>query len=203
MLRIPELIGGPGRPAVRGDTENLVGGLGSFDLAYIDPPYNQHRYEANYHVWETIVEADEPQHYGVACKRADLPRAGGHQRVPQAGDARGTGPWWCASVDAELVVLSYNDEAWLTIDELVELCAPRCAVEVLEFPSTRYVGARIGIHNPKGERRRPVGRVRNVEYVLLAGPAAVASASPPTSPRLGVHRRRAPVRAQSRFVNPR
>ena len=38
---------------------------------YLDPPYNQHRYFTNYHVWETLVRWDEPEHYGIACKRVD------------------------------------------------------------------------------------------------------------------------------------
>ena len=33
----------------------LAPALGHFDLAYLDPPYNQHRYFTNYHVWETLV----------------------------------------------------------------------------------------------------------------------------------------------------
>ena len=69
-LRVPDLIGGPGL-AVFGDACALVRGLGSFDLAYVDPPYNQHRYFTNYHIWETMVAWDAPEHYGVACKRVD------------------------------------------------------------------------------------------------------------------------------------
>ncbi len=42
------------------------------DIAYLDPPYNQHRYVGNYHVWETLVAWDAPDHYGVACKRVDV-----------------------------------------------------------------------------------------------------------------------------------
>ena len=42
------------------------------DIAYIDPPYNQHSYLANYHIWETLVRWDTPAHYGVACKRVDV-----------------------------------------------------------------------------------------------------------------------------------
>ena len=45
--------------------------LAGVDLAYVDPPYNQHSYLGNYHVWETLVVATSPIHYGVACKRAD------------------------------------------------------------------------------------------------------------------------------------
>ena len=44
-LRAPALVPGPGE-AVLGDASHLVAGLGHFDVAYLDPPYNQHRYFA-------------------------------------------------------------------------------------------------------------------------------------------------------------
>ena len=69
-LRVPDLVAGPG-VALRADAVDAVGRLGPFDLAYLDPPYNQHRYFTNYHVWETLVAWDAPEHYGVACKRVD------------------------------------------------------------------------------------------------------------------------------------
>ncbi len=69
-LRVPELMLGTGT-AVRGDACELARCLGHFDVAYLDPPYNQHRYFTNYHVWETLVAWDAPEHYGVACKRVD------------------------------------------------------------------------------------------------------------------------------------
>ncbi len=69
-LRVPELLPGSGR-ARRGDALELAATLPPCDLAYLDPPYNQHRYFTNYHVWETLVAGDEPEHYGVACKRID------------------------------------------------------------------------------------------------------------------------------------
>ena len=72
-------------------------------------------------------------------------------------------------VGARVLVLSYNDESWMGLDELVEICGARGHVEVLAFASNRYVGARIGIHNPAGERVGTVGRLQNLEYVLVAG----------------------------------
>src|SRR6185503_8922539 len=51
-LRRPNLLAGTGH-AVLGDACEAAATLGPFDLAYLDPPYNQHRYTANYHVWET------------------------------------------------------------------------------------------------------------------------------------------------------
>jgi len=41
------------------------------DLVYLDPPYNQHSYLSNYHIWETLVRWDKPEVYGKACKRVD------------------------------------------------------------------------------------------------------------------------------------
>jgi adenine-specific DNA-methyltransferase len=172
-LRVPELIVGPGR-AVRGDACGLVGAgqLEPVDLAYIDPPYNQHRYDANYHVWETIVAWDAPPFYGVACKRQDLRDPStkspfnGRRTMPDA--LRQV----VAGVAADVVVLSYNNEAWLTFDELRDLCAGRGHVEVLAFDSARYVGARIGIHDPAGRKVGAVSHLRNTEYVLVSGDRA-------------------------------
>jgi len=69
-LRRPGLIDGPGA-TVLGDALVTVDELDSTDLMYLDPPYNQHRYFTNYHIWETLVRWDAPEHYGVACKRID------------------------------------------------------------------------------------------------------------------------------------
>ena len=70
-LREPRAVPGPAGRAVRGDANELAAALDGVDLAYLDPPYNQHSYFRNYHVWETLVRNDRPGHYGVACKRQD------------------------------------------------------------------------------------------------------------------------------------
>ena len=172
QLQPPALLPGAGR-AVHGDALTVAGALGSFDVAYLDPPYNQHRYFTNYHVWETLVAWDAPAHYGVACKRVDA-RDDDSTRSPF--NSRRTMPAALASViaavDAELVVVSYNDEAWLTAADLVDMCAVGGRhVEVLSFDSRRYVGAQIGVHNPKGERVGTVSHLHNTELVVLAGPS--------------------------------
>jgi adenine-specific DNA-methyltransferase len=170
VLRPPELVDGPGR-ALLADATTVAGAgrLGPVELAYLDPPYNQHRYDANYHVWETIVAWDAPAHYGVACKRVDLKdparRSPFNSRRAIASALAGV----VQDLPAEVVALSYNNEAWLSFDQLHELCATRGHVEVLAFESARYVGARIGIHNPAGAKVGSVSHLRNTEYVLVAG----------------------------------
>lgn len=169
-LRLPELVPGPGR-AVRGDAVELVGRpeLGPVDLAYVDPPYNHHRYDGNYHVWETLVAWDAPEHFGVACKRADLRDPGNRSAFNSKRTMADALARVVAGLEAEVVVLSYSDEAWLGLAELVDLCTVRGHVAVVGFDSARYVGARIGIHGPTGRRVGEVSHLRNVEYLVVAG----------------------------------
>ncbi len=175
-LRRPDLLPGAGR-AIRGDALEVLPTLGSFDVAYFDPPYNQHRYEANYHVWETLVAWDAPTHYGVACKREELSdrsRTSVFNRRPLIADALRS---CVVGVDAGLLILSYNDEAWIPLPELIEMCRPRGTVEVLGFDSKRYVGAQIGIHDRAGLRVGEVSHLRNTEYLVVSGDRARVDAA--------------------------
>ena len=183
-LRCPALISGPGR-TVLGDAIETVESLPHTDLMYLDPPYNQHRYFTNYHIWETLVRWDAPEHYGVACKRIDsrdettrsvfnskraMPRA--LQRIID-----------CA--DAEVLMVSYNDESWVTAEQMMQSLrdAGHDDVRMLAFDAKRYVGAQIGIHNPSGEKVGRVSHLRNTEYVFVAGPTERVEAAIAAVPR--------------------
>jgi adenine-specific DNA-methyltransferase len=170
-LRRPDLLPGPGR-TVLGDALRVVDTLPPVDLAYLDPPYNQHRYVSNYHVWETLVRWDAPEHYGIACKRVDV-RDDVSLRSPfnSRGAAPGALADLLARVRASVVVVSYNDESWVTPAQLTGWLrdAGHEEVRLLTFDRKRYVGAQIGIHGPTGEKVGTVSRLRNREYVFVAG----------------------------------
>lgn len=180
-LKVPELTPGSGR-AIRGDAVEVVGAVGPVmesvlepvldpvGLAYLDPPYNQHRYFTNYHVWETLVRGDEPEHYGIACKRIDArdddTKSVFNRKRSIADALAGV----IRDVRADTVVVSFSDEGHVALDDLVAMCATRGnPVEVLAFDSRRYVGAVIGIHGPGGDKVGTVSHTRNTEYVLLSG----------------------------------
>jgi adenine-specific DNA-methyltransferase len=167
-LRMPELLPGPGR-AVRGDACKLAGSLGTFDVAYLDPPYNQHRYFTNYHIWETLVAWDAPEHYGIACKRMDSRDDATKSVFNLTRQMPPALRQVIADVDARVVVVSYNDESWVSLEQLVEMCEVHGYVTALAFDSKRYVGAQIGIYNPSGDKVGKISHLRNLEYVLVAG----------------------------------
>lgn len=175
-LVAPELTAGTGR-AVRGDALTLAPTLDPVDLAYLDPPYNQHRYFTNYHVWETIVRWDSPEYYGVACKRADARDAA--TRSPF--NSRRTMPdalaTVIAQVRAETMVVSFSNEGFVPLADLVEMCAVRGhPVEVRAFDTRRYIGSRLGVFGPDGRKVGVPGPERNVEYVLISAPEPVREA---------------------------
>lgn len=182
-LRVPALLPGSGK-TLRTDARRLVGELPRCDLMYLDPPYNQHRYFTNYHVWETLVRWDRPESYGVAKKRIDA-RSEEHKSV--FNKKREMAPAFqdiLLRANAEVLLVSYNNESWITPEEMVQTLqeAHFSAVEAIWFDSRRYVGAKIGIFNPQGQRVGKVSHVRNREYVFVAGPpdkvdAAVAAAA--------------------------
>jgi adenine-specific DNA-methyltransferase len=190
-LRRPELLKGTGT-TVLGDATVTIDGLPPVDLMYLDPPYNQHRYFTNYHIWESLVRWDAPETYGVARKRIDARDEATksvfnmrHQMAPAFADL-------LARARAEVVVVSYNDESWISAAEMMD--ALRAAghedVRMLAFDSKRYVGAQIGIFNPAGKKVGEVKRLRNLEYVFVAGPtekveAAISTASSAPLPARG------------------
>lgn len=171
-LKPPKLTPGTGR-AIRGDAIDLVGKLEHVELAYLDPPYNQHRYFTNYHVWETLVRWDSPEYYGVACKRLDARDA----ETKSAFNSRKTMPAALAGVigkvAADTVVVSFSNEGFVPLPELVEMCRSRGnPVEVLSFDTRRYIGQRLGVYDPSGRKVGIPGPERNLEYVILSAPQA-------------------------------
>jgi adenine-specific DNA-methyltransferase len=170
-LREPAPVDGPAGTVTR--TDALALDLRGAECVYLDPPYNQHSYFSNYHVWETLVRWDAPEHYGIACKRVDCRTTKSpFNRKREAGAAlaavveRLSAPW---------VVLSCSDEGFHALDHLVALLAARGHVRTVAVPFRRYVGAQIGIFDPAGRRVGEVSHLANTELLFIAGPDAVTA----------------------------
>lgn len=167
QLRMPRLL--PGRGSVtRADANRLVRRLPPIDLAYVDPPYNQHSFFRNYHVWESVVRNDSPDVYGVACKRIDCRTR--RSRYNSSSAFQGALEDLLAHLRARYVLLSCSSEGYLDVETAPALLQRFGAVAGFRVDSRRYVGAQIGIHNPKGEKVGRISHLSNHEYLFLAGP---------------------------------
>ncbi|HYM80952.1 MAG TPA: DNA adenine methylase [Candidatus Limnocylindria bacterium] len=169
-LRVPELLPGPGSASCLDALE--AARRFEADVAYLDPPYNQHSYLGNYHVWESLVRWDRPEVYGVAMKRQDVrERASRFNRRAEFQEALRA---LIATVRARYLIVSFSDEGYVTGEDLCAILGACGPVRTIEVPYRRYVGARIGIHNPSGDKVGTPGRLVNVERLFVVEAAAAS-----------------------------
>jgi adenine-specific DNA-methyltransferase len=165
-LRLPEVLpqaaGGKGQ-ALCGDALLAASSL-EVDLAYFDPPYNQHSYLGNYHVWESLIRWDKPPVYGVACKRVDVQqRKSPFNSKPQAFEALQD---VIKALKARWIVVSFSNEGYLEREQIEALLRTRGRVRTVALEHRRHIGAAIGICNSRGERVGTPGKRTNTEFLF-------------------------------------
>ncbi|HVZ94777.1 MAG TPA: DNA adenine methylase, partial [Phycisphaerales bacterium] len=176
-LRVPDILprAGHGKGEAHGLEAIDAARRLEADVAYIDPPYNQHSYLGNYHVWESLVRWDKPEVYGVACKRADVRerRSVFNSRPRFEGAMREL----LGAVRAPVLIVSFSNEGYLSREAmesmLGSLWGGGAHVTTIENDFKRYVGAQIGIYNPRGEKVGRVSHLRNKEYVYVIAKSGV------------------------------
>ena len=165
-LRLPELVRGPNGRATMLDAL-ACGSEGTHDLVYLDPPYNQHKYLNNYHVWESLVRWDKPEVYGIARKRVDCRQY--DSPFNSRTRIRSALAELVDRIDARYLVVSFNDEGYVSEREMLEILERRGPVSVQRVDFKRYVGAQIGIYNPAGVKTGKVSHLRNQELIFVVG----------------------------------
>ena len=171
-LRVPEVL--PRAPKGKGlatqmDAVKAARGLEA-DLVYLDPPYNQHSYLGNYHVWESLVRWDHQPVYGVACKRIDCKerRSTFNSKRTILKTLRDV----IHSCRAHTLIVSFNNEGYVDRESMQSLLSGLWNgsghLYTIATDYKRYVGAQIGVHSPSGEKVGTVGHLRNIEYLYVA-----------------------------------
>jgi len=178
QLRVPDVL--PRAAHGKGLATNLDALVAAStlqaDIAYVDPPYNQHSYLGNYHIWESLVRWDKPEVYGVACKRMDV-----RTRQSAFNSKRKfmeTMTQLLANIRAPTIVISFNNEGYISREAMEQLLASlwqgSAHVNTIENDFKRYVGAKIGIYSPSGLLVGKVSHVTNKEYLYVVTRARAA-----------------------------
>jgi adenine-specific DNA-methyltransferase len=130
------------------------------DVAYIDPPYNQHSYLGNYHVWESLVRWDKPgglRHRVQADRCAAAPE---HlQQPPTVRRCLRTAPRAVRARTSSSLSTTRATSRARKWNPCSRPSGAARASHVIENDFKRYVGAQIGIYNPQGEK---VGKVSHL-----------------------------------------
>ena len=166
-LRIPALVSRPkaGKCSATHMDAIVAASKLSGDIAYLDPPYNQHKYLGNYHIWESLVRWDKPEVYGKARKRIDVrERKSTFNQKKKICDAMQK---MVDSLDVSHIIVSFNNEGYISQEEMTEILSSRGDVLCISKDYKRYVGAQIGIHDRKGQKVGAVSHLQNKEFIFL------------------------------------
>jgi adenine-specific DNA-methyltransferase len=120
------------------------------DVLYLDPPYNHRQYGANYHVLETIAAYDAPQLNGVTGMR-DYPRSLYCRKKTAREAMKNVIEQSCA----RHILVSYNDEGILSLEEVQDLLRLRGEPEIFQTGYNRF----------KADNNRQYKRSETVEYL--------------------------------------
>jgi len=167
-LRLPELLPRPASgpcSALCLDAVELAP-MVECDVAYLDPPYDQHAYLSNYHMWETLVRWDRPETYGRAQKRVEC-----RTRRSAFNNRTTIGPAFArlvAGLRAPTLIASFGAEGFLARADIETSLGERRYLSVLEVPHRRYAGTRLGIHNAAGVAVGTPGPEATMERLYVA-----------------------------------
>lgn len=122
---------------------SLRNGSAPIDIAYLDPPYNQHPYASNYHVLNSIALWDQPQISPKITPRMksairDDWRTSRRSAYNYRGEAAGAFGDLLASIDARFILVSYSTDGMIPLEAFIDSCVARGATTVLSEPYKRY-----------------------------------------------------------------
>jgi adenine-specific DNA-methyltransferase len=136
----------------------------SVDVAYLDPPYNQHQYGSNYHILNTIARWDRPPVSSELGPDGRLLEKAGIRhdwvRTRSLFCSRTTAPQALAEVigsaRARHILISYSTNGLVSLDDLYAMCSRRGRTTITSASHVRYPGG----------RRSNTHRAANTEFVL-------------------------------------
>ncbi len=121
------------------DANVLAGELPEVDLAYIDPPYNQHPYGSNYFMLNLLVDYRRPVEVStVSGIPTDWNRSTYNKRR-QAGKALLE---LVEKLNARFVLISYNSEGFVEKESLIADLKRLGTLTVMETPYNTFRGSR-------------------------------------------------------------
>lgn len=123
----------------RRDAAELVREIEPVDLAYLDPPYNQHPYGSNYFMLNLLCDYRRP----VAISRVSgIPKGWNRSAYNRPAEAEAALYALLAAVPAKLVLLSYNSEGFVPHERLLAALHELGDVSVMDTRYTAFRGSR-------------------------------------------------------------
>lgn len=111
----------------------------SADVAYLDPPYNQHPYGSNYFMLNVILKNEMPTNISnVSGIVADWNRSNYNKKAKIYDSLNNV----ISDLNVKYILLSYNSEGFLTYDEIIEMMEQYGEVSVFSTQYNTFRGCR-------------------------------------------------------------
>lgn len=121
------------------DAVSLSEKLKNLDIAYLDPPYNQHPYGSNYFmlnlILENRIESD-------VSKVSGIPSGWNRSSFNRRKDALSSLEKIVSNLDSKFIIISYNSEGFISFDEMKEMLEKYGKLKTVSIKYNTFRGSR-------------------------------------------------------------
>jgi len=136
------------------DSNEIIKMLPEVDLAYLDPPYNQHPYGSNYFMLNLILDYKHPE---KISEISGIPEDWNRSAYNKGKHTLNALTHLVTHINAKYVLISFNSEGFISIEQMQNMLEKIGKLEVLE---TNYIVFR-------GSRNLKTRKTQVKEYLYL------------------------------------
>jgi adenine-specific DNA-methyltransferase len=122
-----------------GDSNKVIHSLPETDIAYLDPPYNQHPYGSNYFMLNLILEYKYPEN---SSKISGIPENWNRSDYNKGNRALMALTYLVENIKTKYIIISFNSEGFISPDEMKNMLNKIGKVETLETKYNTFRGCR-------------------------------------------------------------
>jgi len=121
------------------DSNEIIKNLPEVDLAYLDPPYNQHPYGSNYFMLNLILDYKYPE---KTSKISGIPEDWNRSAYNKGNHALNALTNLVEKTNAKYLLISFNSEGFISIEQMKNMLNRFGKLEVLETKYNVFRGSR-------------------------------------------------------------
>ena len=122
-----------------GDSNKIIKYLPEVDIAYLDPPYNQHPYGSNYFMLNLILDYKYPEN---TSKISGIPENWNRSNYNKSQKAFQSLTELIGGIKAKYVLISFNSEGFITIEQMKDMLKRLGKLQVFETKYSTFRGSR-------------------------------------------------------------
>jgi adenine-specific DNA-methyltransferase len=123
----------------QGDANAVIDCVPEVDIAYLDPPYNQHPYGSNYFMLNVILDNRQPEHIS---KVSGIPEDWNRSRYNNAKSAFAALTELVSAIKAKFVLVSFNSKGFISPPDMQAMLSRLGTLEALETKYNAFRGGR-------------------------------------------------------------